>query len=158
MIHCTVFWNKATKASHWLSDRKSLPMLWQTNSETSLFWLLWSHFQYTGGLRVEERNKSKGVVETVCSTFPQLRGQSEGSVAMPTVGTQLERNVDAETPTIGALPRTSHPAAPSLSFYPYLNNEWELTASRPDQPHSTSPKLPHTSAPYPILYSFCHSA
>lgn len=66
-----------------------------------------------GGLKVEERNKSKGWWKQA-SSGPQLRGQSEGSVALPTVGTQLERNVDAETPTIGALPRTSHPAALSL--------------------------------------------
>ena len=46
-----------------------------------------------------------------------LRGQSEGSTVMPTVGTQLELNVDTETPTTGQLPRTSHPAV--LSFSPF---------------------------------------
>ena len=68
-----------------------------------------------GGLKAEERDNQKGWCKQA-SSGPQLRGQSEGSVAMPTVGTQLERNVDAQTPTVGALPRTSHPAALSLSL------------------------------------------
>lgn len=56
----------------------------------------------------------KGVGGNSASGGSQLRGQSKGSAAMPTVATQLERNVDTETPTLGAPPSTSHPAALSL--------------------------------------------
>lgn len=48
---------------------------------------------------------------------PLLRGQSKGSTVMPAVGTQLELNVDTETPTVGLLPRTSHPAGLSLPLF-----------------------------------------
>lgn len=110
-----------------------------------------------GGLKVEERNKSKGWWKQA-SSGPQLRGQSEGSVALPTVGTQLERNVDAETPTIGALPRTSHPAALSL-FLP-KTQQWVGTHRLPPPPSPLNqhPRLPNTTSPYPISHSFCHSA
>lgn len=36
---------------------------------------------------------------------------------MPAVGTQLELNVDTETPTFELLPRTSHPAVLSLPLF-----------------------------------------
>lgn len=60
---------------------------------------------------------------------------------MPTVGIQLERNVDAETPTSGALPRTSNPVVLSLScvFAPKLNNEGEPAAAPPLPQPQTSP-------------------
>ena len=71
---------------------------------------------------------------------------------MPTVGTQLELNVDAETPDIGALPRTSHPAALSLSLFardPTMRRE--LTASRPTTPlHLPPPDSPIRHPPTPF--------
>lgn len=52
---------------------------------------------------------SKGLVKQT-SFGSSSGGQSEGSIAMPTRGTQLELNADTTTPTTGPPPRTSHPA------------------------------------------------
>lgn len=78
------------------------------------------------------------------SAGPHPRGQSEGSMAMPT---QLERNVDAETPTSGALPRTSNPAALSVALPPNSTMSENLPPSPTPKPrllHLPSPLRTHS--------------
>ena len=66
---------------------------------------------------------------------------------MPTVGTQLELNVDAETPSVGALPRTSPPAALSLSLF--ARDSTMSGNSLPPAQLTPPPPAPNSPTRYP---------
>lgn len=155
MISCAVVTKQRLKHLPLVMWSQAFHLLWQINPETSLFGLLWSHFWNTKASGAGWKEE-KGWWEQA-GAGPHPRGQSKGSMAMPTVGTQLERNVDAETPTSGALPRTSNPAALSLSVSLPPNSTMRENLL-PPSPHSLSPKPLLLHLPSSVSHSFCHSA
>ena len=109
-----------------------------------------------GGLKGEERDKSKGVVETgrQWSSVERSEWRQCGHAHCGhSAGTKRGRR-DANY--WSAAKDLSPCSAFSLSFCQRLNNEWELTASSPTTRLHLPP--PHATSPYPISHSFCHAA
>lgn len=141
MICCTVVKKKKQSLKHLPLVIWSRALLFNlTNQVWNIsFWAVMKSFlKYKGERGGVKRRKGWW---KQASAGPHPRGQSKGSIAMPTVGTQLERNVDAETPTSGALPRTSNPAVLSLSVALPPNS----TMSENLPPPSPTPPAPNLS-------------
>lgn len=148
-----IVFNKTLKGSYWWSDLKPKPLLWQINSETALFgcYEVISEIQRRGGeLEWEEKDKSKGVVETrkQWSSVERSEWRQCGHAHCGhSAGTKCGR-WDAN---YWSTAKDLSPCwAFSLSFCLGLNNEWELAASHPTCP----PKHSQTTSPYPIPNSF----